>query len=105
MAVADETVPFGVKNSALFNEPAPPVPPVTRMRPSASKAAAEFVLACDRLTADVHAPITVDGKVALRIPAEEISARRTHRSLGARFIAMPRKIDMDRRESEQPGDC
>jgi hypothetical protein len=78
----------------LFNEAAPLSPPQIRMRPSGNRAAAEFVRGCDRLTAGLQAPIVVDGRVALRIPAKEISARRIHRSLGARFIAMPRKIDM-----------
>src|SRR6185369_4467351 len=97
MAAAEDTVPFGLKNSALFDEAAPLSPPQIRMRPSDNRAAAEFVRGCDRTPAGVHAPIWVDGKVALRIPAEEISARRIHRTLGARFIAMPRKVDMDGR--------
>src|SRR3954454_6741053 len=88
MAAAEDTVPFGLKNSVLFNEAAPLSPPQIRMRPSGNRAAAEFVRGCDRLTAGLQAPIVVDGRVALRIPAKEISARRIHRSLGARFIAI-----------------
>src|SRR5581483_6248292 len=88
--MAGEMVPFVVKNSAEFSAPEPPSPPVIRMRPSGSKTEAAFVLACERLAAEVQAPIVVGGKPAWRIPTEQIRAKTIHRTFGARFMTMPR---------------